>query len=122
MHFNQVKEEIKRVGFKDTDTDCDNLFEGIVQRTKVEKMTRKLEDIFGAPAWPSKNRLSFQMETLIKQYGGIMQGQTLYLTSKDNEVVFAMLWPWKDGEHTTVKLIQNTLEPSVNTGLNEISY
>jgi hypothetical protein len=122
MQFNQVKEEIKRVGFKNTDTDCDNLFEGIVQRAKVEKMTRKLEDIFGAPIWPSKNRLSFQMEKLIKQYGGIMQGQTLYLTSKNNEVVFAMLWPWKDGEHTTVKLIQNTLEPAVNTGLNEISY
>jgi hypothetical protein len=122
MHFNEVKEEIKRVGLKDTDTDCDNLFEGIIRKEKVGSMTRKLEDFFGAPAWPSKNRLSFQMEKLIKQYGGIMQGQTLYLSSKDNQVVFAMVWPWKDGEHTTIKLIQNTVEPLANTGLNEISY
>jgi hypothetical protein len=122
MHFNEVKEEIKRIGFKNLDTDCDNLFEGIVQKEKVDKVTRKLEDLFGAPAWPSKNRLSLQMEKLIKQYGGIMQGQTLYCTSKDNEVVAAMLWPWKDGKHTTVKILQNTLEQSANTGLNEISY
>lgn len=122
MRFRQIKEEIKRVGLKDTDTDCDNLFEGIVRKEKVGKVTRKLEDFFGEPAWPSKSRLSLQMENLIKQYGGIMQGQTLYLSSKQNEVVFAMLWPWKDGEHTTVKIIQNTLEPSTNTGLNEVSY
>lgn len=122
MEFSDVKAEIKRIGFKDTDTDCDNLFEGIIGKEKVGRVTRKLEDFFGEPAWPSKNRLSLQMEKLIKQYGGIMQGQTLYLTSKESEVVFAMVWPWKDGEHTTVKLIQNTLERPTNTGLNEVSY
>lgn len=122
MEFNQVKEAIKRIGFKDMDTDSDNLFEGIIRKDKVGPVTSKLDDLFGAPAWPSKNRLSLQMEQIIKQYGGIMQGQTLYVNSRKNEVVFCMLWPWKDGEHTTVKLIQNSLESSSNTGLNEVSY
>ncbi|MGE5308262.1 MAG: hypothetical protein ACM3OC_04190 [Deltaproteobacteria bacterium] len=123
MRFNEVKEEIKRVGFKDMDIDSDNLFEGILKKEKITTVTRTLENFFGQPAWPSKNKLSMQMEKLIAQYGGIMQGQTLYLDSKDRkEVVFCMLWPWKDGEHTTVKLIQNSLEPEVNTGLNEVSY
>lgn len=123
MRFNEVKEEIKRVGFKDTDTDSDNLFEGIVVKDKIGTITRKLEGFFGSPAWPSpKTKLSLQMEKLIRQYGGIMQGQTLYVDNKDKEVVFAMLWPWKDGEHTTLKLIQNSLDQDSNTGLNEISY
>lgn len=122
MQFNEVKEEIKRVGFKDTDTDCDNLFEGIIHTNKVDRVNQKLQDLFGQPAWPSKNRLSLKMENLIKQYGGIMQGQTLYLNNMKNEVVFAMIWPWKDGVHTTVKLIQNTMEPDTNTGLNDVSY
>lgn len=123
MQFNEVKEEIKRIGFKNMDTDSDNLFEAIVVKDKIGTIRSKLEGFFGSPAWPSpKTKLSLQMEKLIRQYGGIMQGQTLYMENKDKEVVFAMLWPWKDGEHTTLKLIQNSLGQDSNTGLNEISY
>jgi hypothetical protein len=120
MEFTLVKEEIKRIGFKETDADSDNLFEGTVLKDQVDTVMRTLNGFFGEPAWPSKNRLSLRMEKLLKQYGGIMAGQTLYLDSSKDEVLFAMLWPWKDGQHTTVKIIQNSLEPLSNTGLNDI--
>ena len=120
MEFSRVKEEIKRIGFTETDADSDNLFEGTVLKDKVGTVLSTLQGFFGEPAWPSKNRLTLRMEKLIKQYGGIMAGQTLFLENQENEVLFAMLWPWKDGKHTTVKIIQNSLEPLANTGLNDI--
>jgi hypothetical protein len=32
-----------------------------------------------------------------------MVGQTLYYSKQPDCALFAMFWPWSDGEHTTVK-------------------
>jgi len=59
----------------------------------------------GLPAYPSNDRLSPQIEKTIKEFGGVMSGQTLYFWSQGKDTVFAMLWPWEDGYRTTVKII-----------------
>jgi len=41
---------------------------------------------------------------MIEEFGGIRPGQTLYFWNEGKDAVFAMLWPWQDGYHTTVKI------------------
>mgnify|MGYP001182413912 CR=1 FL=1 len=106
MQFSDLKEEIKSVDFEATRTDCDNYFEAVVIKEEVLKLSEKLQKSFGSPAWPSKNRLTYQAQEAVKGFGGIMPGQTLYFRSEGDSSIFAMLWPWQDGMRTTVKIIQ----------------
>ena len=106
MQFSEIKEEVKSVDFEATRTDCDNYFEAVVVKNELAKLGERLSKFFGEPAWPSKNRLSYQMQEAVKAFGGIMPGQTLYFKNQGNEEIFAMLWPWQDGVRTTIKIIQ----------------
>jgi hypothetical protein len=106
MEFSEIKEEVRTVGFETLRTDCDNYFEGVVVKNELANLNGRLGKMLGEPAWPSKNRLSYQMQESVKAFGGIMPGQTLYFKSEGPDAVFAMLWPWQDGMHTTVKIIQ----------------
>lgn len=106
MEFNSIKEEVKKIAFESLRTDCDNYFEGVLLKEEISKLNERLRGFFGDPAWPSKSRLDFHAKEAINGFGGIMPGQTLYFKSEGENTVFAMLWPWKDGMRTTVKIIQ----------------
>ncbi|MCX5707307.1 MAG: hypothetical protein NTW13_06645 [Candidatus Omnitrophica bacterium] len=106
MRFNELKEEIREIKFDKLRTDCDNYFEAVVVKGEINKLHERLHNFFGHPAWPSKDRLSYHMEEAIKGFGGIMPGQTLYFSNHGSDTIFAMLWPWQDGERTTVKIFQ----------------
>jgi hypothetical protein len=106
MQFSQIKEGLKDVSFDALRTDCDNYFEAVILKEELTKLTERLANLFGSPAWPSKNRLSFRIQEAIKGFGGIMPGQTLYSLEQGSDAVFAMLWPWQDGKHTTIKIIK----------------
>lgn len=106
MRFDQLKEEVKSVNFDALRMDCDNLLEAVVVNRELDKLTKRLEGFFGLPAWPSKKGLSFKMRKAIDTYGGIQPGQILYFRNAQEGELFAMLWPWQDGLHTTVKIIK----------------
>ena len=104
MQFNEIKSEIKSCGFDEVRMDNNDFFEAVIQKKNLEALNAKLSSIFGAPAWPSENKLSNEVNKLIQYQGGIMAGQTLYFTHLENSPVFVMLWPWGDKEHITVKI------------------
>ena len=106
MNFVSIKEEVKGLEFEALRTDCDNYFEAVVVKNELNRLNERLNNIFGEPAWPSKNRLSFKMQETVNDFGGIMPGQTLYFKGEGVDSIFAMLWPWQDGVRTTVKIIQ----------------
>lgn len=106
MQFSSVRKEIKGVDFASLRTDCDNYFEAVVMKEELEKLTSRLDKVFGTPIWPSRNSLSFETQKVIDGFGGIMPGQTLYFWNKGQDTIFAMLWPWKDGERATLKIVQ----------------
>ena len=106
MQFSEIKKEVKSFDFEVLRLDSDNYFEGVVIKGELSKLNERLQKLLGAPAWPSKNRLPYQMQEAVKAFGGIMPGQTLYFKSEGRDAIFAMLWPWQDGMRTTVKIIQ----------------
>lgn len=106
MLFNEVRRGLESVVFERLRVDTNNYFEAVVSKNELAKLTAVLESFFGQPAWPSENKLSLQVQEAINTFGGIKAGQTLYIGNLESEILFAMLWPWEDGWHTTVKLIQ----------------
>ncbi len=100
---------MKLFSFESLRTDCDNFFEGVIVGQELEKLNGQLKNLFGEPVYPSKNRLAHKVRQTVDGLGGIMPGQTLYFKDAGADSIIAMLWPWKDGQRTTVKIIQQQI-------------
>lgn len=106
MDFNSLRKDMKRFNFEALRTDCDNLFEGVIFQQELDKLSLQLKSIMGEPVFPSKSRLPHKVQAAVDGFGGVMPGQTLYYKDSGSDSILAMLWPWKDGQRTTIKIIQ----------------
>ena len=106
MEFNEVRQGLKEIPFETLRMDRDNYFEAVIVKNEMTRLNEALNRFFGSPVFPSLSKLSFKAQELINGFGGIMPRQTLYFWNEGSDTVFAMLWPWQDGEHTTVKVIK----------------
>lgn len=106
MPFEELIADIHKVKIEETRTSSNNFFEAVLVQDELVGLIVVLEKFFGQPAWPSKKRLPVNIKNHIREFGGIMPGQTLYFCSNDDSTVIAMLWPWTDRQHTTLKIIK----------------
>jgi len=106
MEFREIREKLEGIVFDTLRLDEDGHFEAVVIKDELANLTDRLEKIFGPPVCPSKGRLLSQVQELIKDFGGVWPGQTLYFWNDGSDTIFAMLWPWQDGYHITLKIIR----------------
>jgi len=106
VEFSVVRNDLKMFNFEILRTDCDNFFEGVLAAQEVEKLHGRLKTLFGEPVYPSKAKLAHKVRQRVDGIGGLMPGQTLYYKDSGTQGIMAMLWPWKDGQRTTVKIFQ----------------
>lgn len=104
MEFDKLKTDIKNADLDTIRTDEEDYFEVVIKKNNLEAISRILESMLGQPAWPSSNKLSKEVSKLIRDFGGIRNGQMLYFLKDGDISVFAMLWPWQDGERVTLKI------------------
>ena len=102
MRFEQIKKTVKGIGFETAREDNENYLEVVIVKDKLNELLVRLDGLFG----PAQEKPSRQAEEAIRGFGGIMKGQTLYFWHQDSSFIFAMLWPWQDGEHITIKMAQ----------------
>lgn len=70
----------------------------------IKKWDRLLSGNLGTPVkskWAAPDK---SLNKIARKFGGIRKGQTVYMKEYDNFSILAMLWPWKDKQHTTLKL------------------
>lgn len=103
MDFNELKTQIKNAGANTVRTDNDDYMEVVVKKDNLVKVIAVLESLLGKAVWPSKDKLVKEAQKMVDNLGGLRKGQTLFFSDKDGLALFAMLWPWQDGEKTTVK-------------------
>ena len=103
MEFEEIKSDIKKTPLYNLRVDNDSYFEAVVKKEAVGEVMRLLEAAMGNPAWPSKGRLAKDARNLTDKFGGLRSGQTLFFLKKENVSLFAMLWPWQDGEKVTIR-------------------
>ena len=103
MQFEKFKEQIKAIDFDSVRADAEDYYEAVINSSQMADLSSCLEKVLGKPAFPSENPLSDQAKDIITEFGGLRQGQTFYFLNQDGNSIFVMLWPWSDGEHTTLK-------------------
>lgn len=81
----------------------DTYYEKVFCNTELAAWEKVLTDLLGVPAKPPKIKPTREDLALTKDHGGITANQTLFRKKLDDATVIAMLWPWGDGEHTTLK-------------------
>lgn len=82
--------------------------EGYAELVFYKKDAPQWQEVFsgllGSPAKPPAARPTGEDVRLTENYGGIRKNQTLYKKDFDGYSIIAMLWPWQDDTHITLKL------------------
>jgi len=63
-----------------------------------------LSETLGSPVKPEGQAPSMENLQVTSKTGGIRIEQTLFEKEFDEGTVIAKLWPWKDNEHTTLRM------------------
>lgn len=104
MRLSDLRKELNNIRFELLREDKESYFEAVVVKNELKKLTLRLEQFLGSSTIPSK--LTKQLSEVLQELGGVWPGQSLYCKSENNEILIALLWPWSDGERTTVKIIR----------------
>jgi len=104
MEFNELRTKVKKIGFKEVRFDKEEFFEGFIPIEKLPNLISVLESFFGPPAIPSAQEVSAEAQKVANEFGGVWKGQSFYFQLKETRPMFAMLWPWADKAHVTLKL------------------
>lgn len=104
MQFSEIRKELKNISFITVREESKDYFEAVIEKGQLVNLALMLEKFLGPRIWPSGSKLSDEIEISIREYGGVIAGQELYFYRQNNEIVFAMLWPWSNGTHVTVKI------------------
>ena len=104
MEFTEIKAQIRNLSPDSIRVDDDCYLEAVFNKESIGRVMKALEEILGKPLRPSQDKIPGDTQKLIDGFGGLRKGQTLFFSNKDGVSLFAMLWPWQDGENTTIKL------------------
>ncbi len=104
MTLNDILLKISHLNPAEKRTISETYSELVFLNKDIAELCKILTDIFGEPekkqgAKPSKNILN-----LTKDYGGVWENQTLFMKNDAQNTIIAMLWPWQDNLHTTLKM------------------
>ena len=100
VKFEELKTAVKAVGLETERVEEQHYLEGVFLKNKLQDIALRLESSLGA----AQKEFSRQAQEAVSGFGGIAKGQTLYYCQEGPSFIFAMLWPWQDGEHITLKM------------------
>ncbi len=103
MPPSEIRMALNNFEFQEVRVESEDYFEAVVNKSELDKMTPTLERFFGK-AVPSMDILSPQAKAKVKELGGVMPGQSLYLKCEGEAIIFAMVWPWGSGTLITIKI------------------
>jgi len=106
MFHSQFINELRSIETAELRLGSEEWFECVLSRNKLSEVTILLSAYFKTPIKRSGEKPSAEAKRMTAAYGGIRKSQTLYYLKQNDREYCAMLWPWEDGEHITLKVIQ----------------
>lgn len=104
--FDEIIWKIKSIKHEETRRDSEDYLELITSGTALKDLHGILTTYFGPPHKPAGDEADAETHDKTKDFGGIQKDQVLYLSKHGGNEDFAMIWPWKNGDRATVKIIQ----------------
>ena len=109
MTFDELITDMQNVPFSELRKKYDGYFEFVLFTQNLIRLYPVLESFFGLPFKPAGIAPSREALDVAERYGGIQKNQTLYFKKDGVAAQCAMIWPWSDGAHVTVKVAQGTV-------------
>ena len=106
MNFSELSEEIRKTAVEEKRADSNDRLELVVKNGALNEITPILERYFGPAVKPAGKNPSGPNRDLTNPFGGILKNQTLYYADRENCSNLAMIWPWSDGERSTLKIFR----------------
>ncbi|MDD4954888.1 MAG: hypothetical protein PHP17_02480 [Candidatus Omnitrophica bacterium] len=110
MMLKDILSKISHINANEKRTISEEYSELVFLNKDIEELCKIFASIFGEPEKKQGEKPSKEILRLTKDYGGVWQDQTLFKKADTQNTVIAMLWPWQDNMHTTLKMaaIKNT--------------
>ena len=102
MNLQEIIAELIKLDVYEKRSISDDYGELVLLNTPA--LHKTLTDIFGPAMKESNEKPDKEMIILAKEYGGIRNNQTLFKKDSQSCILIAMLWPWDDAQHITLKL------------------
>lgn len=106
MIFDELLNTIKKIQCEETRVVEADYMEVVVSEPVMEEVSAILCSYFGQPLKPAGKSPCLLAQSYSKPYGGIQRQQTLYVLKREKGAELALLWPWDNGQGTTVKIIR----------------
>ena len=104
MTLKEILDQSKNLEIFEKRDITDKYAELVFLTRDAEKWEQFLSGVLGPAVKVTGNKPEKEDLNLTKTYGGIRIGQSLFKKKFDKITVIAMLWPWQDKNHTTLKL------------------
>jgi len=82
----------------------EDYLECVFFKENFEKWDNLLTELLGPVANPFDADPSKEHLEISKAFGGVRKGQALYQKDFGDYTIIAMLWPWQNGTHITLKM------------------
>jgi hypothetical protein len=103
-----LKEILDRCGLLEVEErrhEDEAYIELVVYNKDIDEWHKILSEALGPPAKPAGKSPPKDLVRLTREYGGILNDQTLFVREFDDVTVMIMFWPWGNGKYTTMKMI-----------------
>ena len=104
MMLKEIMEKCSGLNIDEQRSITDDYVELVFLNKEIGAWRKVLTDSLGPEIKPAGVEPTESDLDLTKDFGGIHDNQTLFKKALDELVVIAMLWPWQDGVHTTLKI------------------
>ena len=104
VNLSEIIERSKSLKIYEEREVSDDEIELVIFNEEQSQWNVILVDLLGPALKPEGVAPDKDVEKLTKDRGGIAKNQTLYKKDSDGLVVLAMLWPWGNQMHTTLKI------------------
>ncbi|MBF0122396.1 MAG: hypothetical protein HQL21_03170 [Candidatus Omnitrophica bacterium] len=107
MTFHEFLGEVKKVHCQEVRAQEMDYCEVVVRQEAMGQVTSLLDSYFGGPFKPAGVQASPEALRHSAPYGGVQANQTIYCRQGEHGFELALLWPWGNGQATTVKIIHD---------------
>jgi hypothetical protein len=104
MTINEIFEKLSVLDVKKKRSHEEDYLELVFFKKDIHAWERELKEIMGQALKPFGKKPSGEHGKLAKPYGGIRANQSLYKRNFGKYDVVAMIWPWGNGQHMTLKM------------------
>ena len=104
MIMNSIMRKAGALGVHEKRAESYDYCEIVIYNREIAEWIKVIEEELGPASKPAGTKASEEDAELATDLGGIDEGQMLFKKVSGDGTVVAMLWPWQDGEHTTMKI------------------